>query len=211
MADIFEAMDKMADVVVSALAPYQPNVPPDYLNPALTAGEIPSTVIGVGQPIQVHLMERMENGLGQVAIWDVRGGKAIPTLSREPLNVYKEGTAEPKEGVQYEEVARFEKLVYVQCFAPTNEYRNKLGDLVLAAFGEGLRISHADGTVTLVRRTNFENINDEQVDTLYQRALIYRADVSMTQPRDVTEVTEAVWSEGTIDDLANHTVTVDML
>ena len=70
-------MDDFKSAIISGIAPFQPNLPPTYPNPDPRAGTIVSTIVGVGHPIQFHVLARLENTLGQVVIYDTGVGKPM--------------------------------------------------------------------------------------------------------------------------------------
>lgn len=183
-------MDDFKSAIISGIAPFQPNLPPTYPNPDPRAGTIVSTGVGVGHPLQFHVLARLENSLGQVAVYETGVGKPMPyinsvTPSFTSTIISGAGT------ITYELGRSVEQLV-VEVWASQRKYRQAISDVIRQFLGDYYRITHSDGTVTLFRFTTMKDWDQDQVDTIYVRRLYYMADYVETGTYAVQEVTEAV-------------------
>lgn len=212
MASIDVVLDSLKDVIGAALAPYQPEVLPDYPNDSPLAGTIPPTLTAAGYAIQVHVMRRLENKMASVAIFDMKVSKPFPFVNREPSLVKVSGGAGAVQtGVEYFEVAREKKLVCVQTWAPTRDIRRAVSDIIRASLRDSYRIHHAaDGSVTILKFVSEEDRDQEQADSVYQRELRYEADITTTIMTDATLIKTLVPRVSDSSPIG-HKLTVDIL
>jgi len=190
MASLDIVLNDFKTAVLTGLAPYQPNLPPTYPNPGPHAGEIVPTLVTAGHPIQYHILARMENGLGQVAVYDQGPGKPMPYID-EVTPSFTSPMVSGQGTVLYE-VARSLQQIIVEIWAPGREERRGISGRIRRLLGDYFRLYHADGTVTLLRFTNQVDWDQEQVDTIYIRRMYYMADYVEVLDVDVTTVTEAI-------------------
>lgn len=190
MPGIGEVLATFRSVVITGLAPYQPNVPPDYPNPLTTAGTIIPTLITTGHPIQFHILKRMENHQAQVVIYDIDPGKPMPYIN----DVEPEFTSPIISGQGYYNLSfgRAIKSVVVEIWSPDHNQRGVIADLIRQQLGDYFRIYHSDGTTTLLKYMNEHTWDREQVDTIYIRSLFYTADYVEVTKVYVSEVVEAL-------------------
>lgn len=83
MPSIDQVLDNLKHNVTVGCVPYQPNVPPNFINNDPRAGTILSTIFGVGHPIQYHVTTRLENHLAQVAFYSSKTEKLYPYINRD--------------------------------------------------------------------------------------------------------------------------------
>jgi hypothetical protein len=174
-------------VLISGIAPYQPDLPPTYPNSDPRAGGIVSTIVGTGHPIQFHVLARLENGLGQIGVYDSGPGKPMPYV-----NQVKASFTSPiisGAGTITYELGRSIQQVVVEVWASSHKYRRDISDVVRVFLGDYYRITHDDGTVTLLRYTSLKDWDQDQVDSIYVRRLYYMADYVETATYAVQEVT----------------------
>lgn len=190
MPDIGGVLADFRSTVVTGLAPYQPNILPDYPNPLPTAGSILPTLVTTGHPIQFHILKRMENHQAQVVIYDLDPGKPMPYIN----DVEPEFTSPMISGQGFYNLsfARSIKSIVVEIWAPDHGSRGEISNVVREQLGDYFRIYHADGTTTLLRYMNEHTWDREQVDTIYIRSLYYTADYVEVTQIDVTTVIEAI-------------------
>lgn len=196
MSSIRIVTDDMAKQITAYLAPYQPSIPPNYVNNATTAGTILPTLCSAGYPIQQHVMKRLENKMAQVAVVaDKNGGKEYPFLSRSPSEVIynSQPAGDAPLGIEYLEVARIIRRICMQIWAPDDIDRDMIGRLITQQTGEVVRLNHSlDQTVSLWKRDKESDEDFEQADSVYVRNIWWEVDYTETMPVEVAKVTQTV-------------------
>jgi hypothetical protein len=184
-------MDDFKSAIITGIAPYQPNVPPDYPNAAPTAGQIVSTIVGVGHPIQFHVLARLENQLGQVVVYDTGVGKPMPFINAVQPS-FTSAIVSGAGSVNYQYSRSIQQLV-VEVWASSREQRRGISDVIRQwVIGDYLRLYHADGTISLIRYTNSKDWDADQVDSIYVRRIYVSADFVEVQSSAIYEVEEAI-------------------
>ena len=180
-------MDDFKSALISGIAPFQPNLPPTYPNPGPYAGTIVSTIVGVGHPIQFHVLARLENSLGQIVVYDDGPGRPLPIINAvEPTFVTPLISGA---GTAYYQAARSVQPIVVEVWASSRPQRQAISDVVRQFVGDYYRLPHSDGTTTLFRFITMKDWDQDQVDTIYVRRLYCTADYTETRTQAVQQVT----------------------
>lgn len=191
MAGLDQVLDDFHSLILTGLAPYQPNIPPTYPNPAPTAGTIVPTLVTVGHPIQYHVLARLENDMAQVAVYDWGVGKPLPFLDTQTPEL----TVAPISGQGSENLAigRSIQEIVVEVWANSRPNRRAIADIIRSDIvGDYVRIYHADGTVTMMRFTHMLDFDEEQTDTIYVRRMHFIADYVEVQTLTTYVIEEVV-------------------
>jgi hypothetical protein len=174
MAYLSDVLESLADAIEAQLAPYQPNLLPDYPNAAPTAGQIPSTLVGPGHPLQYPVMERLENKQATVVIYggklEQTPGDYLPTIMTAP-GVY----------TQFEEVARSKKEVVIEIWSYDYPSREAITNLIRSFTGDYVRLTENDGTTTIHTYIRTVPFDQEQNDSLYINQMFLWSDYTVTQ------------------------------
>ena len=178
MAYVDDVADTLVDAINAMLAPYQPNLPPDYINAAPTAGTIPSTLTAPGHSLQFNVMLRLENKQSTIVVYDGKVETAMPFLNETdhlPLMANGDGTFS-----SVSEVSRSIKEFVIEIWTYNQDSRKVLSDLVRGFFGDFLRLTEADGTTTIHRYTRTVKHDTEQRDSLYINQIYLMSDMTVT-------------------------------
>jgi hypothetical protein len=177
MASFLDVANILSDVLVAAIAPYQPNTLA-FPNTAPTAGVIPSTVVGPGYPLQYWTTTALEQGQAVIGIHDTKIEKPNPVLSTALVAVTDPNTHIT---TYYRQVARTVKQFQIEIWAYTPEARDALQQRVRASLSDAYRINQSDGTVTLIRYVTSDNVDTDQMDSLWICQMRFSADITTTE------------------------------
>lgn len=195
MPNITEVLtDTKTNVLVPLLAPYQPDVPPNYPNSAPTAGTIPPTLITTGHPLQYEVTTRLENQQCHVALYQDENDKSdvlTPYINQEQYENIVSLSGSPPGGVAYRSVGRSVRRVFLDVWAYSATTRQAIGDLLRQYLTDVFRVTHSDGTVTLFTISNQIDWDGQQNDTIFIRRFQWECDFVVTEPVNVTEILEA--------------------
>jgi hypothetical protein len=205
-AGIDAVLDKLAQATITnILAPYQPNLS-GYPNASPLAGGIPSTLVTAGHPLQIKVMERLENKMSQVAIYDAPPEKIFPYVNAMPIGTDGNGNA-------VVETAASSKKVVFEIWTYDRTSLAKIRNILRSQLGDFFRQTEADGTISLFRYNQDVPLFNEQKDSVYIVQLHYMCDFTVTTTlyagTDVTEASLTV-TEETIggSEIASQTFTV---
>lgn len=174
--------------LASVLAPYQPNLPPNFPNLAPTAGMIPPTLVTSGHPTQYWLLERLENKYCQITIFvDKNKENDVPYLSvyNPTTNIVTTLTSQL---VTYES-SRARKTLTVQVWAFSQPTRDAIIQVLVGRFGDFFRVYDArDNTTTLLRYESTDYHDAEMNDSVFVAEVSLSADATFTTTVEVTTV-----------------------
>lgn len=173
MAFIDDVLDSLAVNVGAALAPFQPNIPPNYPNGAPTAGYIPPTLIAAGHPIQVKVLTRLENHQAQVSVYAGKTERVMPYY--DSLSVIS------TPGGDTTQTGRSEKQVLIEVWSYDRPSRAKITNVIRGYMGDFFRQPEVDTTVTSLMYNSVQEFDDEQSDSVYVSQLYYVADFDTLQ------------------------------
>lgn len=182
-----QVVDDFRANLVNTLAPYQPSIPPLYINTAPTAGTIAPTLVTSGHPLQYPLTERLENSACQITVFFDKGKEkrnsyindVNPTTLTPGLTIAQQ--------ISYEH-SRSIKNVIIQIWAYSHPTREALADIFLAAYGDVYRLKHSDGMTSLFRYEQRNDNDMQMLDSVYLTEFIYAVDATMTVNYEVTTV-----------------------
>jgi hypothetical protein len=176
MAFIDDVLDNLAATVANVLAPFQPSIPPNYVNLTTTAGQIPATLVTPGHPIQVKVTERLENHMAQVAVYSGKVEQLVPFIDN-----YDSIPVVGQTNQAVYEVGRSKKQVIVEVWSYDRATRRAIQDRIRAGLTDFFRQTETDTTVTAVTFSNILEFDDEQTDSIYIAQMSYMADFTVTQ------------------------------
>lgn len=171
-----DVLEALSDDLTAFLAPYQPNLV-GYPNLAPTAGQIVATLVAPGEPIQKPFTDRMEQGYGQVSVVQGKVTKPMPYIRTDIPTLT---VTSPVAGSFYEKL-RYLRQIIVRVWAPTNEKRRAIADLVEQHLGNAFFLNQpTDGTITELEWTGSVDDDADQAHSIYVRQIMLMADVTAT-------------------------------
>jgi len=174
MAFLDDVMDQLAVSVGAFLAPFQPNLPPDYPNAQPSAGYIPPTIIGAGHPIQVKVLHRLENHMAQVSIYPYTTEKVMPYYDSQKLITLPNG-------LETFQTGRSEKAMIIEVWSYDRPTRAAISNVIRGYLGDFYRQTELDTTTTTLRFAHAEPFDNEQSDSVYVQKMFYVADFDVLQ------------------------------
>lgn len=196
MASLEQVARDLKGEVLAALAPYQPSIPPNYINLDTRAGTIFPTLVTTGEPQQYYVLERLENNSCQVAIYfaDNQGGS-----EQNNINM---GTATKMlpivagQTTYWLEVGRATKQFNVDVWAFDKDSRDAIGEVLRQRWGDYFRLTcPTDATIELFRMSPPEDLDQEQLDSVYVRRFKIICDYTITRSYDASTVVTATVNE----------------
>lgn len=187
------ALDTLADGISAYLAPFQPQVLPDYPNTDPRAGSIVATYVAPGHPVQIDMNERLEAHGAVVCMFAGKVNKREPYVNDfNPGNTnwVETSPGPPAQYAAFLEITRDNHEVLIQVWATTYEARAAISNLISQMLGDHFRQTELDGTVTVIRYTNTVPFDDEQNDSIYVDQIHVMADYTITAPLEATQVIE---------------------
>ena len=187
--------DFKTSVLVPLLAPFQPQILPSYPNTDPRAGTISPTLIITGHPIQLYMLERLENKQCVVAIYADKSDPhevLMPYINQAQYSNIVTLSGTPPDGIAYKETGMSVRRIFVEVWAWSHESREAIGDVIRPYLTDAFRVNHAsDGQISLFVYRNQIDYDNEQTDTIYVRRFNYECSFTTTVPFNVTEVLEA--------------------
>jgi hypothetical protein len=168
MAYIDDIIDTLVTAINTQLAPYYPNLPPDYPNAASTAGQLPSCLVAPGKPIQYPVTTRLENKQATVVVYDGPLERDMPFLNEQPANQ------------EITEISRAEKQLIIEVWSYDQPTRRAITNQIRALIGDFIRLTESDGTTTVHRYTRTVKQDSDQKDSVYINQVYLMSDYTVT-------------------------------
>lgn len=204
LAEIDDVCNTLATAITALLAPYQPNLPPNYPNSAPTAGTIVATLVAPGQPLLLNVTTQLENGNAQVAVYPGLHGRPEDDIRRD------DPASTTSNSVTYE-VAREVLDIIVEVWGPTREKAHVIASFVRQFMGDVYKQSEADGTVSKFTYAGYRDDETEQAHSIFIRQLRFSADYTTTQTFTGAEMTTPQFNESIVASISPYSPTAAQL